>query len=135
MEEEESEEVLTCAGLTATPLSGEIPLDVTFSARPSNEALVRTYRFAYGDGDVDETTSSQVTHTYSQASTYTASVRIEDTSGNLTPKVADCEATISAQRPEKDEASPSADMPTGYNIPTFVLVGLGLLLLTLGFLF
>ncbi|MEA2020197.1 MAG: extracellular solute-binding protein [Patescibacteria group bacterium] len=133
--EEEQEVALTCEGLTASPLSGEIPLDVTFSARPSHEALVNTYRFAYGDGNVDETTSSQVTHTYSQAGTYTASVRIEDTLGNLTPQVADCEATISALRPEKDEASPSADMPTGYSIPTYMLVGLGFILLTLGLLF
>lgn len=138
-EEEEDDEIteasLACEDLTASTLSGNIPLDVTFSARASDPALVNSYRFAYGDGSVDDVATSEITHTYSQAGTYTASVRMEDADGVLTPRVADCEATISALRPEKDEASPSADIPTGHKLPAVFLVGLGLFLLSLGFLF
>ena len=132
-EPEEAEEPLRCLQLSAVPSSGEIPLKVTFSARPSDFSRAKSYRFAFGDGTVEEESSSRVTHTYAQAGTYTASVRIEDSEGKLTPETSFCQATISARRPTIAEASPTAKPETGIALPMVLVIGFGVLLLAFGF--
>lgn len=69
------------AELTANPITGEAPLDVTFdgsgSADPEGQPL--TYLWDFGDGDSDTTTTSSTTHTYTANGTYTATLRVRDT--------------------------------------------------------
>ncbi len=69
------------AALTATPISGSAPLEVTFDASGStdadNDAL--TYSINYGDGTVG--TGAITTHTYESAGQYTAIVRVSDGNG------------------------------------------------------
>ena len=123
-----------CLGLSAVPIDGDIPLEVTFSARLSNSLRAKVYHFAFGDGDVDETVLPNVTHTYSQEGTYTASVRIEGIEGGLSEEVDECTATISARRPKVTEASPSAKAETGISLPAVLFTVLGVFCLFFGFL-
>lgn len=132
--ETEPEQPLSCLSLSVVPPSGDIPLEVTFSARPSNPARVKIYRFAFGDGGLDESIEPIVTHTYSQAGTYVASVRIEDLTGVLTAETSLCQASVSARRPQVTESSPSAKIVTGTSIPNLLITGLGILFLLFGFL-
>ena len=125
---------LTCLDLSAVPSAGEIPLEVTFSARLSNSLRAKVYRFAFGDGEVDETVLPRVTHVYTQEGTYTASLRIEDIDGNLSKEVEDCTATISARRPKVTEASPSAKAKTGISLPAVLLTVLGAFFMLFGVL-
>lgn len=127
-------EALRCLSLSATPKSGEIPLRVSFSARASDPARARAYRFAFGDGQVDETSTATTSHTYYSAGTHTASVRIKDPEGVLTPETSLCQATISAQRPAK-VATPPAEPVTGFPLPLLAVSLVGVLLLALGLLF
>ena len=127
-------EALKCLSLSATPKGGEIPLKVTFTARASDTARAEAYRFAFGDGQVDETSVATTSHTYSSAGTYTASVRVKDSAGVLTPETSLCQATISARRPAK-VATPSAKPTLGFTLPLVAVSFLGILLLTLGLLF
>jgi len=124
---------LSCQALTASPRQGEVPLKVTFTARASDTSRVHGYRFAFGDGVVSETSQAAATHTYSTAGTYTATVRIKDEKGILTPETPLCQATISAQRPAV--ATTSARPTTGFTPPLLVVSLLSTLLLVLGILF
>ena len=68
------------AVLSATPESGDPPLEVTLDGSQSfdPEGGPLDYLWDFGDGQTLETTESVVTHTYQTAGAYTASLRVRD---------------------------------------------------------
>jgi glucose/arabinose dehydrogenase len=67
---------------SGSPLTGAVPLTVTFSAAGSSDpdpSDTLTYFWTFGDGGPEQsTTSLTVQHTYSTVGTYTASLRVRD---------------------------------------------------------
>lgn len=55
------------AGFTGTPLSGQIPLTVTFT---NTSSAADSYAWDYGDGQTSPTTAPTHTHTYAQPGTF-----------------------------------------------------------------
>ena len=73
------------AYLDAYPLSGYAPLQVTFTATWTGGTPPYTIEIDYGDGKRDSKSSSgysaAFTHTYSEAKTYTAKLKVTDSTG------------------------------------------------------
>ncbi|HKO45234.1 MAG TPA: Ig-like domain-containing protein [Pyrinomonadaceae bacterium] len=73
------------AVVTANPQSGEAPLNVTLDASASADVdgdAIQSYTFKFGDGTPDVTQSgATLSHVYSSAGTYTASVVVTDVNG------------------------------------------------------
>lgn len=76
------------SGFSATPTTGELPLDVTFTVTASDaDSDLVSYEFDF-DGDstydrsVNATLASATTYTYLTAGTYAAKVRAKDKLGN-----------------------------------------------------
>ncbi len=69
------------AVLTATPLSGQAPLQVQFDGTTSYDpdGSIVTYTWNFGDGGTAD--GPTATHSYSQAGTYTGSLRVTDNQG------------------------------------------------------
>ncbi len=68
------------ASLSATPLSGTAPLEVTFTASGTDaDGDTLSYTIDYGDGTSGTGTSS--THIYTEAGNYTATVTVTDGNG------------------------------------------------------
>ncbi|NKF21911.1 M36 family metallopeptidase [Solimonas marina] len=74
------------AALTATPTSGDIPLQVAFDASTSagaDGAAITQYTFVFGDGsDPVTTTSPTLSYTYTAAGTFEAEVVVTDADGH-----------------------------------------------------
>lgn len=69
------------ATASASPLSGPVPLTVTFDATGSSdpEGSPLTYFWDYGDGSPEESTQvPRIQHTYQAAGVYTATLRVRD---------------------------------------------------------
>lgn len=75
------------ADVSASPTSGPAPLTVTFngggSSDPDGDTL--TYQWTFGDTQSQNTTTPTVMHTYGSNGTYTASLRVLDSRGALSP--------------------------------------------------
>ena len=76
------------AGLTATPLAGNVPLQVSFDGSSSTDPdtaegdHVASYTFDFGDGSAPVTQSTPtITHTYTSAGQYKATLTVTDTHG------------------------------------------------------
>lgn len=72
------------ASLSATPMTGRLPLTVVFdgsgSTDPDGDSLA--YSWSFGDGTPEQTTSTPlVTHTYSLSGTFQASLTVRDPAG------------------------------------------------------
>jgi PKD repeat protein len=89
------------AALTATPTSGFTPLAVNFNASGSSDPdagdSIASYQFNFGDGAVVTQSSSSVSHTYTSAGIYTASVAVTDTNGTTSSNAAQVQITVSDQ--------------------------------------
>jgi PKD repeat protein len=74
------------AALTASPRSGNVPLQVTFdgsgSSDPDAGDSVASYTFDFGDGSAPVTQSTPtITHTYTNAGEFKATLTVTDTHG------------------------------------------------------
>lgn len=74
------------ATLTASPQSGNVPLQVTFDGSGSSDSdpgdSVASYTFDFGDGSAPVTQSTPtITHTYSNAGEFKAKLTVTDTHG------------------------------------------------------
>ena len=73
------------ASLTANPTSGFVPLAVNFDGSCSTDpdpGDVLTYTFDFGDGSAPVTQGTPtIRHTYNQVGSYTASLKVKDSSG------------------------------------------------------
>ncbi len=87
------------AALTANPTSGTTPLAVSFNASGSSDPdlgdSIVSYQFNFGDGAVVTQSSSSVSHTYTSAGIYTASVVVTDTNGATSSNAAQVQITVS----------------------------------------
>jgi PKD repeat protein len=69
-------------GLSATPASGPVPLQVAFQAAVDNpSAITGPYRWDFGDGNSAQTAAPTASHAYQSAGTYTAKVTASVPSG------------------------------------------------------
>jgi PKD repeat protein len=67
---------------TADPTSGIHPLDVAFQCTATDpDGSVVEYRWRFGDGSTDTTTTGQTTHTYTEPGTFSAKVTVVDNEG------------------------------------------------------
>ncbi|MFO0793790.1 MAG: PKD domain-containing protein [Candidatus Brocadiaceae bacterium] len=67
---------------TADPTSGIHPLDVAFECTTVDpDGSVVEYRWNFGDGSKDTTTTDQTKHTYTDVGTYYAKVTVVDNDG------------------------------------------------------
>jgi uncharacterized repeat protein (TIGR01451 family) len=87
------------ASLAATPTSGSVPLTVTLDAGGSTDAdagdHVASYTFYFGDGSSPVTQSgATITHTYSNAGTYRATLTVTDSRGQESGNVASVTITV-----------------------------------------
>lgn len=94
------------AQLTATPLTGNAPLMVSFSAAGSTEPLacatINSYTLDFGDGSAAVTQStSDFSHTYTKPGAYPARLTVSDTAGQASSNLAQAVITVgSAAAPQ-----------------------------------
>jgi PKD repeat protein len=98
---------------SASATSGVAPFDVTLSVIAEDDFEVSKYVWFFGDGYKEETTSPSITHRYSSAGEYTASVTIYDSDGDTDTRT--LRVVILAQ-PECDipQVSLYANQTSGY---------------------
>ena len=96
------------AALSANPLSGVVPLTVTFNASASSDPdpgdTIASYTFNFGDGSQPVTQSTpMIQHTYTVVGNYQATVRVVDSrgepSGNAAGVVIDVNAPLGTPSP------------------------------------
>ena len=88
------------AALSATPLSGKVPLQVTINGSGSSDPdagdSVASYTFDFGDGSAPVTQSTPtITHTYTNAGEFQATLTVTDTHGKRS--INDASAVIDVQ--------------------------------------
>jgi hypothetical protein len=87
------------AAVTATPSAGAAPLAVSFDASASmaygTGNSISFYTFSFGDGSVVNSTSPRLSHTYSLTGTFTATVNVTDSQGNISATPATTSITVS----------------------------------------
>ena len=69
------------ANASATPESGDAPLEVSFSASGSNDPDGSLASYAWNFGDGNSSTEANPTHTYNSAGNYTATLTVTDNQG------------------------------------------------------
>ena len=100
------------AAVSASPSSGDVPLEVGFDGSDSNDPdfgdEVASYLWNFGDGSPTvETTTSTADHTYTQAGTYTATLTVRDKSG--AEDTATVRVDAGNRPPEPTISSPTQD--------------------------
>jgi PKD repeat protein len=102
--------------LTASPTSGQLPLEVDFDGSGSSDpdaSDTLSYRWDFGDGSPAETTTTPKTsHTYSTKGTYTASLRVEDNHGSVSD-AATVRISVGNEAPTPVVESPPATLLFG----------------------
>jgi PKD repeat protein len=87
------------AALTASPTSGNAPLNVSFDASGSSDAdsgdTIASYAFNFGDGTGTTQSTATVSHQYNIAGTYTASLTVTDSRGAPSSNTATQNITVS----------------------------------------
>ncbi|MCI0439991.1 MAG: PKD domain-containing protein, partial [Chloroflexi bacterium] len=90
------------ASFTATPISGEAPLAVSFNASAStDDAQIVSYSWDFGDGSSVQ--GVQASHTYSAAGSYTTKLTVTDDAGEQ--HSASRTITVTAPAPEPQAVS------------------------------
>ena len=91
----------------AVPRAGAVPLTVNFNGGSSTDADGDTlaYEWDFGDGSA-RSTAAQVTHTYTQAGTFTATLKVSDGRGGEDTATVEVEA--GNEPPSATIASPAA---------------------------
>ncbi len=103
----------TCSNLTASPLSGNSPLTVTFTTKASDtDGTVTLYDWDFdGNGTWDHTTTANTdTYTYSKVAvitTYTAKVRVRDNDGGWS---SNCETSVTVNPEVPGGGATTADL-------------------------
>src|SRR5438093_13388523 len=86
--------------LTANPTSGPPPLTVNFdgsgSYDPDQGDSIASYTFNFGDGTSTTQNTATISHTYSKAGTYGATLTVTDTHGAKSANSAEVTITVTA---------------------------------------
>jgi len=87
------------ASFTRTPSSGEAPLNVSFNASGSydSDGSIVSYEWDFGDGGSD--TGVTTSHTYQNAGTYTAVLRVTDNNGSTDTVSRSITVTVAVNEP------------------------------------
>lgn len=96
--------------LSASPASGEVPVEVAFTATTSRDGEFR-YDWDYGDGDEASDAGASVTHTYDSVGTYRAILTLTDEGG--TQHLASTAVTVSEVLIEPVDVVISAEPSNG----------------------
>ena len=90
------ENELPVASLTASPISGNAPLNVTFSGSGSTDAdgTISSYIWSFGDGSTANGLTAQ--HIFTEAGDYTVALEVVDDKGDSSVKT----QVVSVQAPE-----------------------------------
>jgi len=141
-----------CTGLSASPTEGTAPLTVKFTGSGADsDGKVFSFEFSFGDGgeqtiEKNPLTSKgvetqDVSHTYTKAGSYTASLRVKDNNNAISIVPETCKVTITVggslgegalETPEATEtAIPLPEIPeSGALLPTILtLLGGGVIIL------
>lgn len=94
-----------CTRLSADPLSGEAPLEVTFTGEGVDpDGKIVAFEFDFGDQqkktvakDVQGAASHLLLHTYSSSGSYLASLQIRDNNGELSEPEEACQVEIKVE--------------------------------------
>ena len=88
--------VVACSYLLASPPSGPMPLKVTLTgAGTATGQTISSYLFDFGDSSAPVTSSSaSVKHTYSGPGNFTATVKVQGSTGQISPAIPACSVTI-----------------------------------------
>lgn len=72
------------AMFSANPYRGTVPLNVLFDASASfdYDGFITLYSWDFGDGEVIDTTSTTINHTYNTPGEYRVSLKVRDNGGN-----------------------------------------------------
>ncbi len=103
------------AVLTATPQSGDAPLEVSFDASGSTDADDDTLSYSIDYGDGTSGTDAVSTHTYTIAGTYTATVTVDD--GNGGTSTASVNITVTAGSVNSAPVAALTATPQGGDAP------------------
>ncbi len=107
----------SCRDLKADKLSGQFPLKVTFTAAAEVENTTITgYIFNFGDGETKESNDKIVSHTYTKAGNYTATVRIKTADGT-TEKRDRCSLNLRISAPGVPPPPPPEQPPEETDTP------------------
>jgi PKD repeat protein len=98
--------------LTASPASGTVPLLVTFdgSGSTDSDGSIASYAFTFGDGASVTSASPIVTHTYTTAGNFSASLVVTDTGGASSTKA---QTSIQVKANKAPKASLTASPTSG----------------------
>ncbi|MBI2611797.1 PKD domain-containing protein [Candidatus Gottesmanbacteria bacterium] len=116
-----------CTSLSASPISGDAPLLVTFvaSGYDNNEGYVAGFDFTFGDGEtkkIEQTFNTNdsytITHSYGKVGTYIASVRIKDNNGAWSDVPDACKQTITVKGAGVTSTPPPVGQPEPSVTPT-----------------
>jgi len=87
---------LACVSLTASPLTGQLPLKADFTAvGNSTGQTISEYIFDFGDTATLTQASPLASHTYTQAGNFTATLRVKGSAGKTTAVIPACSVTVS----------------------------------------
>jgi outer membrane protein OmpA-like peptidoglycan-associated protein len=93
--------------ISATPRSGEVPLEVDMEASVSSSTRERDYRYEWDLGDGTTATGPSVSHVYEDAGTYTVRVKLVGPSGESSDA-----ATRILARPQEQALPPVSEPPS-----------------------
>lgn len=96
------------AQFTASPASGAAPLTVTFDGRASSDpdGGALTYRWAFGNGE--SASGAQVTHAYTSAGAFTATLTVQDPDGASASGSQSISVSAAPGGPAPPESGPAA---------------------------
>ena len=105
----------TCTLLEANPSSGTRPLAVSFTGSgEDSDGNIQQYEFNFGDSSggqqqVVRTSNNQISHTYNNAGTYTATLQVQDSRGNWVDG-GNCSRTITVSEQQSNPTSRCLDL-------------------------
>jgi len=86
---------LACTSLTATPLSGQQPVKITFTGvGTAANQTISEYIFDFGDNTTLAQASPVLSHTYTNSGNFTATLKVKGSAGKTTSVIPACSVTV-----------------------------------------
>lgn len=105
------EPTISCVDLDATPVSGQGPLSVNFTAQATvTKQQVDKYIFNFGDGTSKEHDQNTIEHTYNAPGDYTATLAVTGTIDKEPVTSENCQVSITVLPPVTPGGSPDIQL-------------------------